>query len=154
MNIPDVVRARFWAKVQKTPTCWIWTAHRDYKGYGQFRSKHIGGFWFAHRLSWIINHGEIMDDSWVLHKCDNPACVNPDHLYLGTSDDNIADMIIRGRVATGERHSQAKLSNEKVLEIRRLFGSGITNYVRLGEMFGVSRSTIGDVVNRQTWTRI
>lgn len=113
---PNQVVSAFWAKVDKSAgadACWIWTACRDHKGYGQLRihSKSI----LAHRYAYILEHGEIPDGMFVCHHCDNPSCVNPTHLFLGTNTDNVHDMMAKGRnmhitrpetLARGERHGR------------------------------------------------
>ncbi len=87
---------RFWTHVDKSGDCWIWTGARYALGYGAFGPKGTGAMG-AHRYSWILAHGEIPTGMLVLHKCDVRCCVNPDHLFLGTQKDNIADMIAKGR---------------------------------------------------------
>lgn len=105
---PEQRIAAFWAKVDKSggdDACWIWTAFRLRAGYGLF--KWYGKDTGAHRVSWELAHGAIPDGLWVLHNCpggDNPACVNPAHLWLGTQQDNTDDMVKKGRSATGVRH--------------------------------------------------
>lgn len=107
---------RFWKKVNQNGTkildtlCWEWSAHKTNKGYGQFwnGSKLV----FAHRFSWQINNGILSDKLNVCHKCDNPSCVNPDHLFLGTQQDNVRDMLIKNR----GNHNK-KLTNTQVLQI-------------------------------------
>lgn len=97
MNIED----RFFAKVNKTPACWIWTGSTSgSKGYGKFSvtSRLYGRKMVrAHRFSWVLHHGVIPRGEHVLHRCDNPLCVNPDHLFLGTQRTNLQDMIQKGR---------------------------------------------------------
>lgn len=89
---------RFWQKVDKSGKCWIWTGGRTSTGYGIIgKGKRGHGFLKAHRASWIINVGSIPDRLLVLHKCDNPLCVKPDHLFLGTYKDNSQDMVSKGR---------------------------------------------------------
>lgn len=90
---------RFWQYVQKGDGCWLWTSNRHWKGYGQFSYK--GKPIYAHRLSWIITSGNIPDGLLVCHRCDNPSCVRPDHLFLGTPEDNTRDMYVKGRARPG-----------------------------------------------------
>jgi hypothetical protein len=87
--------SRFWARIQKTDGCWLWTGATLPNGYGHMniRSKH----WFPHRYAWTLTNGPIPDGLWVLHRCDTPLCCRPDHLFLGTSYDNVQDMIAKGR---------------------------------------------------------
>lgn len=91
---------RFLAKVEKTPTCWLWIAYRDpYSGYGRFGyQRKVKN---AHQVAWMLFRGEIPKGMLVLHKCDNRVCVNPDHLFLGTHEDNMADMVAKGRKFRG-----------------------------------------------------
>ena len=95
------VRQRFWSKVKKGPDCWEWQAGREWDGYGIFSISHVS--YRAHRLSWIMTNGGT-GGLLVLHKCDNPSCVRPDHLWLGTVADNNADRDAKGRTARGDRH--------------------------------------------------
>lgn len=93
--------AFFWKHVEKTEGCWPWTAHRDRRGYGRMTAKgypQLPGrrIWLATHVSWLIHHGAL-PSGLVLHRCDNPSCVRPDHLFLGTHADNVADMIAKGR---------------------------------------------------------
>lgn len=90
------VHERFWSKVDKSGECWIWTGVRQ-NGYGSFWFEH--GPKPAHRISWTLTHGPITDGLFACHRCDNPACVNPDHLFLGTAGDNARDMWSKGRQA-------------------------------------------------------
>ena len=111
--------ARFWPKVKKSDGCWLWTAWTDNFGYGGIKNadfdkrlkKRFG--LKAHRVSYVLHYGEIPDGLLVLHKCDVPACVRPDHLFLGTQLDNMRD-----RLAKGRNNPFKKLSDQQVLEIR------------------------------------
>ena len=85
----------FWSKVEKTPSCWNWISTLDGKGYGKF--KRGGNWWSASRTAWTFGNGSIPSKKHVLHRCDNPACVNPEHLYLGSHQDNMRDRGKRGR---------------------------------------------------------
>jgi hypothetical protein len=167
---------RFWEKVNRNGpvpserpdlgSCWTWEASIDPSGYGRFGVKKQVRK--SHRVAWEIAHGPIPDGLHVLHKCDNPACVRVDHLFLGTNRDNTLDKIRKGRQPTGDRHwkrarpelglrgekhAMAKLTEAQVIEIRRLHSAGL-NQRELGERFRVSRSTIHLVVSRKLWRHI
>jgi hypothetical protein len=99
-NTPHAIR--FWSKVRITPECWLWTARHTRKGYGMFKQGSLDRL--AHRVAWEEVNGPIPPGLCVLHKCDNPPCVRPDHLFLGTQADNIADRDAKGRQARGDRN--------------------------------------------------
>lgn len=108
---------RFWASVQKTDNCWEWMGSKVKKGYGRFSYQgHKDDY--AHRFSWELANGEsIPSGSLILHKCDNPSCVRPDHLFLGTYQDNVDDMWAKGRGRCGENSASHKLTDEQVRQI-------------------------------------
>jgi hypothetical protein len=114
--------------------CWIWTGCRDSKGYG--RINHTG----AHRISWALFRGAIPVGLHVLHKCDTPLCVNPEHLFLGTHRDNVADMVKKGR------HT-CRVTPEQIHEIR----TSSESERDLGLKLGISRGTVGDIRRGKSW---
>ena len=111
---------RFWKKVRKTAEagCWLWTGSTIKGGYGTIKVN--GVVMLAHRVSWILAGRELPGSLWVLHDCDTPPCVNPDHLFLGTHQDNVDDKVQKGRShrPTGEKNPSAKLTRKQVEEIR------------------------------------
>lgn len=135
----DEVRRTFRAKYAIHPNgCWEWTGSFYQCGYGACQCL---GQWSAHRVSWIVHVGEIPPNRWVLHKCDNRKCVNPDHLFLGNRKDNADDMVAKGRSQRGERNGRAILTATQVAKMRRLVNSGI-KYRTVASMF---RTTYGRV---------
>ena len=134
---------RFWNKVDKGDGCWPWKAATSEKGYGRFwlNNTMVG----AHRLSWELANGSIPDGMHVCHHCDNPLCVNPDHLFLGEPADNTADMMAKGRVARGDRLPHTKLTDDDVREIRSITGR---THQSIADEFRVSRTVVTRVLNR------
>lgn len=104
-------------------------------------------------MAYMLYYGPIPDGLFVLHSCDNPRCVRPDHLKLGTHDDNMADLVRRKRSCFGERRPQSKLTDQKVLDIRRMAESGVMQK-EIAEQFGVVDSVISVIVNRKAWKHI
>ena len=143
---------RFWSKVEKTDGCWNWTSAKHVKGYGLFKvnNRQIR----AHRLSYEMHFGPIFEGILVLHECDNPGCVNPKHLFLGTNADNMADKVAKGRQAhyghRGDDHPTAKLTVAQVLAIRAASGT----HREVSHEFGVSRKQIEDIRARRAWKYI
>ena len=149
---------RFWEKVdrQGIDDCWNWEAgilKGEGRGYGTFK---FDGGSLAHRFSYSLHYGEIPPGIEVCHKCDNPKCVNPNHLFLGTHQDNMNDKKAkkRGRSARGEKHYRVRLTSAKVLEIRRLFGTKSITAAQLARMFNVGDGTISSILNNQSWKHI
>lgn len=134
--------------------CWMWTGPPRFDGYGAItvNCKH----YTAHRYSWTIHRGPIPEETQVLHHCDIPLCVNPNHLFLGTCADNKLDCCEKDRHARGERHGESKLTDENVREIRRLYRFGVRGRgaVSLARMFGVAKPTILGIVKRTMWKHV
>jgi len=152
------IAERFWPKVQRggSTECWLWTVYRSRQGYGIFGLPgREGGHALAHRVAWELVNGPIPDGFHVLHHCDNPPCVNPAHLFLGTDADNSHDKVVKGRAShlRGEDSGMAKLTEQDVREIRRLSALGYEQRP-LGRMFGVCKSAIGYIVRRETWKHV
>jgi hypothetical protein len=156
---------RFWVKVLKIHEgCWEWQKGRDKSGYGLF---HIAGRVVkTHRLSWMLAHGEIEEGKLILHKCDNPKCVNPDHLFIGNHKDNMADCVNKGRNATGElqrrrpdlfrgeNSSRAKLKESDVIQIRAMKHEGKTKIRDIAKMFNVSHPTVANICKGIRWAHV
>jgi hypothetical protein len=151
---------RFWAKVDKSGDCWLWTAVLDHRGYGHIR---VGDrMASAHRTSWELAFGPIpagpgYHGTCVLHRCDTPRCVRPEHLFLGTNEENMADMVRKNRQAKqrGDGHPSSKISSHHVAVIRALHAWGVPlSLRRLAEMFRVSPAEISHVRNRRNWRSV
>lgn len=143
---------RFWSKVDRKSdpdACWEWKAAKFDKGHGAFSLKHHN--LRANRVAWGLTFGTIPDGLNALHKCDNPPCCNPNHLFLGTKLENNRDRHNKGRSAKGEKIGTHKLTQGQVIEIRRLFSLGNTTKVALGKQFGVSDVQIGFIVRGKSW---
>lgn len=147
------LKERFEAKFIKGDGCWEWTAVKDKDGYGKV--KIAGRQKMAHRVSYQLYIGAIPDGLFCLHHCDNPSCVNPAHLFLGTDADNMQDCLNKGRGARpfGEKHWGAKLTEEQVKTIRARRIDGVRN-TDLAKEYGVAHQTISNVTNHIRWTKI
>lgn len=147
---------RFWEKVEKTDTCWVWTGGTSH-GYGDIfiqPGKHIR----THRLSWTLHFGDIPEGLCVLHHCDNPPCVRPDHLFLGTRADNNHDTHRKGRYGIpvrrkGEQHPHSKLTTDDILTIRALRDQGMT-YESIAIIYKVTKSHICHIIKKRLWKHV
>lgn len=143
----------FWARCAHCAPdeCWLWTGGKDRRGYGKF--VYEGKRYIASRLGYELHYGPISDDLWVLHRCDNPSCCNPHHLFLGTHSDNMTDMKAKGRQPRGEQKNNAKLSAGEVHEIRRLHEEGMS-LTEIARQFGIVFQNVSCIVNRKSWKHI
>jgi hypothetical protein len=142
-------RERFLAKIVKTDNCWEWQGHLT-KGYGRF---HMGKSWVSHRAAYTLLVGEIPDGMHVLHRCDNRRCCNPEHLFLGTNADNMADKAAKGRVPdmTGAKNPNSRLTEKDIEDIRALYATGTKTQKEIGKMYGVTQVCISQVVTGLHW---
>lgn len=146
---------RFFAQVSPEPTsgCWLWTGTANADGYGaiKLRRKALK----AHRVSWLLHFGDPKERQ-VLHRCDNPSCVNPDHLWLGTHLENMRDKVRKGRSSSmhGASNPRARLTAEQVLELRALYATGQWRQVDLASRFGLKQPQVSEIVRRTSWSRI
>lgn len=150
MGITKTIKDRFEKFVLPEPNsgCWLWDGSTNWKGYGTFRLR--GRCTTAQRVSYELYRAPIPDGMFVLHKCDIRPCVNPDHLFLGTHADNMADMLAKGRGAKGELSGAAKLTAADVLTIRASSETGGA----LASRFGVAKSLIRQIRHRRVWAHI
>lgn len=145
----DIKWKRFFARFKMADGCWEWLASKNPKGYGKCRLGDKN--YLAHRLSFSFFNGPIPEGDFVLHRCDNPSCVNPAHLFLGTAKDNSNDRDAKGRVAHGEAHVCAKLTEHDVADIRSK--RGIVKQAELAAKYGVSLTVISFIMTGRTWRR-
>ena len=153
------IQERFWSKVKKTDSCWIWERALEKTGYGEFLIKQ-NGKWTpirASRLSYLFKYGEIPEGMCVCHHCDTPACVNPDHLFLGTHTDNMRDSAKKGRLGSkgvsrnrGEKNPQAKLTEADVHNIKERIMNG-EKQGDIAKDYGMKQYTISDIKRERRW---
>lgn len=168
---------RFWEKVYKNgpilkhmdSPCWIWVGSRNGAGYGTFWD----GNWYtmAHKFSYLIHYGKAKDGQIICHECDNPPCINPEHLFSGTLKDNTQDMIKKGRlnppigfrhraytkpetILMGEKSPASKLTDKEVIEIRERYKAGGISTRKIAKIYGVTGGTIQAIIKRKTWKHI
>lgn len=153
MRYPPTI-LRISNNIHKTGTCWNWNGCKTPDGYGLIR--HNGPQELAHRASWMVYRGPIPEGMCVLHHCDNPACVNPDHLFLGSHRDNMADCAAKQRIRNGNQkgssNGHSKLTEQDIPNIRSLSKS--FSHSTIAKCFDVSRRTISAVVEGKNWKHV
>ena len=167
----ETLEERFWKYVDKADGCWNWSGTKRPDGYGVLGAGgRSAGLVRAHRLSWRLHNGEIPNGMFVCHHCDNPGCVNPVHLFLGSAKENNADMRLKGRGSNppkqcgsrnyrrqnpphGESNPASKVTWEIVAEIRALYASGMTAPA-LAKMVGLSRGQTWQIVTNKAWKAV
>jgi len=146
--------SRFWSKVVKTESCWTWIGHRNAADYGTLGTARGGKIHYAHRLSWEIHFGDIPLGLLICHHCDNPPCVNPSHLFLGTHRDNTADSVKKGRRASkrGELNGRAKLTSQDVADVFKLRAAGSLQR-EIGSKFDVTQAQVSSILLGKAWAK-
>ena len=147
---------RFWEKVKVgiPNDCWEWMGCRTNMGYGCFSVNNR--MRLASRVAYELKNEKIPEGLCVLHKCDNPPCCNPNHLFLGTRTDNHIDKMEKGRQRgpTGEKHFSHKLTENEVISIRKEYGNGGTSFSKIAVKYRVSKSAVGHAISKLTWKHI
>lgn len=139
---------RFFDKINKTSTCWIWTGAKNNAGYGNFR--YNGKYLNSHRVSYLLFKGHIPPKMFVCHTCDNPSCVNPKHLFIGTPQDNDDDKVAKGRQIKGSKHKYSKLKESDIPKIRK----DKRSHQSIANTYNVSRRLIGMIKEGTIWKHV
>jgi len=146
-------KKRFWNKIEKKEPdkCWIWKGAKQKSGYGRFKIN--GKLYLAHRVCYELTFGIIPNNLWVLHKCDNPKCVNPHHLFLGTRSDNMNDALKKGRlkITLDKLHKSnphKKINSNQIKEIKILIQNGSTER-EIGKLFNICHQSVNYIKHRE-----
>ena len=148
----EYYKEKFLDLIFKTKDCWLYQGEVSIHGYGRYWNGNRKTM--AHRFSYELFKGLLSEGMHVLHKCDNRICINPDHLYLGSQQDNMNDMVLRGRSLKGAKHPMSILDQGKVDMIRELYKSKEYSQHKLAKKFNVSRGCIGHIVRNESWVSI
>lgn len=147
---------RFAQRAIKTDGCWEWAGRKGRNGYGQTEFLVDGkrSVVYAHRLSYQLHKGPIPEGMFVCHSCDNRGCVNPEHLFAGTHQDNLNDAVSKGRMHLGSAHGLAKLDEKRVAEIKSELRLGAKNQKQLAAIHGVSHGAIQAIASGRNWRHV
>lgn len=153
---PEKLAADFWGRIEKTQGgCWNWTGHKRRRGYGCFYANGKG--WSATRYMWEVvdGRGTVSSKLHLCHRCDNPSCVNPEHLFVGTPQDNVDDAILknRRRYARGEHSGGSKLTEAAARAILAEALAGIP-YKQIGLRYGIGHQHVSQIKNRRRWAHL
>jgi hypothetical protein len=153
--VDQILVKRFREKVEVAGAneCWNWTASTAGKGYGQIKVPGTRRQVYAHRLSYELHIGPVPAGLMVLHICDNPRCVNPKHLFLGTGADNLADMASKGRHLYGERNTEHRLTETQARSIFALSAAGWSQH-RIAKKLGIGQPHVGRILRGERWRHI
>lgn len=145
---------RFWSKVEKTRECWLWVGAKISGGYGSFKINRKTAM--AHRVSWELANDSIPPNLHVLHRCDNPLCVRPSHLFLGTQKDNVADRVSKNRSSRGSKRHNTRLTERIVKKILKelMTHTGYGSRTKVAEKYGISLSAVSKMGVRKTWKHV
>lgn len=142
---------RLWSRFHEVDGCWVWQGATQAPGYG--RISWGGVYWYTHRLAWRLVHGPIPEGMFVCHTCDNPPCIRPAHLFLGSPKDNIADASGKGRMHPGESHGMARLTVPQVHAIRARLADG-HRPVDIAPDFGIHPNTVHNIKHGRAWRHV
>lgn len=152
MPMPPVTPESFWARVNKSSDCWEWQGSLNTYGYGQVRLNQKQKL--VHRVSWEWANGTTIPKGlWCLHRCDNRRCVRPDHLFIGTVQDNVDDMVLKGRGPKGSRNGLSKLTDQQVIEMRQRHQSG-ESFSAIARDYSITPENVSFICKRLTWRHL